>query len=66
MKRRIRRREPSARRRGSAKRCGTVSLEVSIITGIMIPFAVLLFYLSIKICAYIFEVVSALVGWSFL
>lgn len=60
MRRRIRRRNPSPRRRG------TVSLEISIITGIMIPFSVLLFYLTIKICAYIFDVISALVGWAFL
>lgn len=48
------------------RRRGTVSLEAAILTAIMIPLSVGLFFLSIKICAYLYEIISPLVGWSFL
>jgi hypothetical protein len=53
-------------RRTALLRRGMMSLEVVLSIGIMVPVAGALLFLGIKMCAAVYEAISATVSWPFL
>lgn len=52
--------------KGGTRRRGTMSLEVVMTTGIMLPLAGTLLFLGIKMCALVYQAIGAMVSWPFL
>lgn len=50
----------------SRRRRGVAPLEAVISAGLVFPFAVVMFWLGVKICAVFHHVVGTLVGWPYL
>ena len=54
------------RRIRTRHRRGTMSLEVVLTAGVMLPIAGALFFLGIKMCATVYQAIGGLVSWPFL
>lgn len=48
------------------RRLGMSALEVVMATAVGVPLAGMLFFLSLKICAYVYGAISGLLAWPFL
>lgn len=48
------------------RRAGLATMEVVLATGIMLPFAIALFFVGRKACGRFYEIVESLVTWPYL
>jgi len=55
-----------ARRAQQSRRRGLSPLEVVLATGIMLPFAIALFFVGRKACGRLYEIIESLVTWPYL
>lgn len=54
------------RRQRRRLRRGLSTMEVALATGIMLPFAVALFYVAKQACGRLFQIIQSLVVWPYL
>lgn len=63
---RRRRNSPKRKVRLHSRRRGLSSLEVVLATGIMLPFAIALYFVGRKACGRLYEIIESLVTWPYL
>jgi hypothetical protein len=60
------RKQRTCKRLTRTSRRGLSPLEVVLATGIMLPFAIALFFVGRKACGRLYEIIESLVTWSYL
>lgn len=57
---------PSRKLRHRSRRRGLSPLEVVLATGIMLPFAIALFFVGRRACGRLYEIIESLITWPYL